>query len=424
MADDKIQISWTDLKTSKVEKHVRQQQAMLRNRRYSQMTSDDLPAAQTSWPIWYNPILLLTAFGLLGGLLAWSGGALMHLAPDRRQQADQALASIDDIHKLMRTSPNGYGITRQQADDAIYNIVLNVGDNPYLKIEMEPSFTAREKQSRLDALARADHWKDLIAHILGFGISGVIISICLSVAEPVIDRNLHAAVINGSVGAALGLAGGLAASLVVDRIYLAFGGAGHGLLREYLAQSVSWAVLGAFLAAAPALVLKNRKRLLIGLAGGAIGGAVGGILLDPLSQVTSSAEFGRLAALCCIGAVAGAATGFLEYAARTGWLKVTAGAIAGKQFILYRDPTYIGSAPDCQIYLFRDPKVGRRHAAIHLLKGRIEIEDLPLGGQTLINGKPVFRQRLCHGDRIAIGSTTFLFQEKKASANSSGNTDD
>jgi hypothetical protein len=239
------------------------------------------------------------------------------------------------------------------------------------------------------------------------------------VAEPVIDRNLHAAVINGSVGAALGLGGGLAASMLVDRIYQAFGGAEHGLFRQYLAQSASWAVLGIFLASAPGFVVKNRKRLLIGLAGGAIGGAVGGILLDPLARLTSSEEIGRLAGLCCIGAVAGAATGILEHAARTGWLKVTAGIIAGKQFILYRDPTYIGSAPDCQIYLFRDPKVGRRHAAIHLFKGRIEIEDLPLGGPTLINGRPVARQRLCHGDCIGIGSTTFLFQEKKVSANSS-----
>ena len=43
MPDEKIQISWTDLKTSKVEKHVKQQQAVARNRRYSQMTADDLP---------------------------------------------------------------------------------------------------------------------------------------------------------------------------------------------------------------------------------------------------------------------------------------------------------------------------------------------------------------------------------------------
>jgi pSer/pThr/pTyr-binding forkhead associated (FHA) protein len=152
--------------------------------------------------------------------------------------------------------------------------------------------------------------------------------------------------------------------------------------------------------------------LFIGLAGGAAGGAIGGLLLEPLSQLAGSPEFGRLAAMCCIGAITGAATGIIENVTRTGWLKVTAGPIAGKQFILYRNPTYIGSAPDCQIFLFRDPKVGRRHAAIHLAKGRIEIEDLPLGAPTYINREPVDRQKLRNGDEIAIGSTMFLFQEK------------
>ena len=113
-----------------------------------------------------------------------------------------------------------------------------------------------------------------------------------------------------------------------------------------------------------------------------------------------------------IGAVTGLSTGIFELSSRTGWLKVTAGMIAGKQFILYRNPTYIGSAPDCQIYLFRDAKVGRRHAAIHLLKGRIEIEDLPLGAPTYVNQQPITRQRLRQGDQILIGTTTFLFQEK------------
>jgi pSer/pThr/pTyr-binding forkhead associated (FHA) protein len=125
-----------------------------------------------------------------------------------------------------------------------------------------------------------------------------------------------------------------------------------------------------------------------------------------------SPEFGRLAAICSIGAITGAATGIFEQATRTGWLKVTAGMIAGTQFILYRNPTYIGSAPDCQIFLFRDPKVGRRHAAIHLNNGRIEIEDLPLGAPTYINREPINRQRLRDGDQITIGTTMFLYQEK------------
>jgi hypothetical protein len=228
----------------------------------------------------------------------------------------------------------------------------------------------------------------------------------------VVDRNFRAAVISGSVGAGLGLLGGLAASLVVDRINLMIGGADHGMLRQYLGQFVSWAVLGSCVTIAPGVVAKNSRRLFIGLAGGAVGGAIGGLLLLPLTQLTGSAEFGRLAGLLLIGGLAGAATGIIENATRTGWLKVTAGPITGKQFILYRNPTYIGSAPDCQIFLFRDPKVGRRHAAVHVLEGRIEIEDLPLGAPTYINRDPVSRHKLRHGDQIQIGSTIFLFQEK------------
>jgi hypothetical protein len=344
--------------------------------------------------------------------LAWAGGAVMHLTPDLVQQADQAMTYVHDIRKAVRTTPDGYGITPKQADAAIKNILVATDNNPYLALELDTSLTSDQKQARLDAIARTNHWKDLISHIVGFGLCGLFISVCLSVADPVIDRNVHAAVKNGAIGASLGLLGGLAASLVVDRIYGVFAGTEHGALRQYLAQSISWAVLGSFVAIAPGVVAKNRKRFYIGVAGGAVGGLVGGLLLDPFSQLTGSPEIGRLAAICSIGIVTGAATGIIERAARRGWLRVTAGVIKGKQFILYRNPTYIGSAPDCQIYLFRDPKVGRRHAAIHLINGRIEIEDLPLGGPTLVNSLPIARRSLRQGDQITIGATKFLFQEK------------
>jgi predicted component of type VI protein secretion system len=106
----------------------------------------------------------------------------------------------------------------------------------------------------------------------------------------------------------------------------------------------------------------------------------------------------------------------IENAAKGGWLKVTAGLITGKQFILYRNPTFIGSGPECPIYLFRDPKVGKRHAAVHIVLGGFEIENLPLGADTLINGKSVKRARLRAGDVIQVGATKFLFQEKMAKA--------
>ena len=86
--------------------------------------------------------------------------------------------------------------------------------------------------------------------------------------------------------------------------------------------------------------------------------------------------------------------------------------IAGKQFILYRNPTFIGSGPECQIYLFRDPKVGRRHAAVHIVPGGFDLQNLPLGAETKINGKLVERARLHNGDVIQVGNTSFRFQEK------------
>jgi hypothetical protein len=229
------------------------------------------------------------------------------------------------------------------------------------------------------------------------------------------ERNLTAAIRNGALGAVLGLAGGAVVSLFVDKLYRTAAGATVDpeqlTARNILARACAWGILGLFLTIGPGILLRNVRKLLIGLAGGFLGGAIGGALFDPVNRAAGP-DISRLVALLAIGIVAGSATGLIENAAKTGWLKVTAGLIAGKQFILYRNPTYIGSGPECQIYLFRDPNVGRRHAALHLVPGGIELEDLPLGSKTLINGSPVSRSRLRNGDKVQIGGTAFLFQEK------------
>jgi hypothetical protein len=221
---------------------------------------------------------------------------------------------------------------------------------------------------------------------------------------------------NGALSAVLGLIGGITVSLFIERIYRTVAGDGPRTasgftVQDMFAHAAAWGVLGLFLTAGPGLLLRNPRKLAIGIAGGLIGGVVGGALFDPIGAL-AGIEMSRLIALVTIGGIAGFSTAMIENVAKTGWLRVTHGLIAGKQFILYRNPTYIGSAPDSQIYLFRDPKVGRRHAALHLVPGGIDIEDLPLGSHTRVNGKAVSRIRLHHGDEIAIGATRFEFQEK------------
>jgi hypothetical protein len=182
------------------------------------------------------------------------------------------------------------------------------------------------------------------------------------------------------------------------------------------ARAATWVILGLFLALGPALVLRSFKRLGIGLLGGAVGGLIGGLLYQPIASWSGSDRGAILVALVAVGLLGGMATGLIENAAKTGWLKVTRGLIAGKQFILYRNPTYIGSAANSEIYLFKDRRIGRRHAAIRQIPGGYELENLPLGEATHVNERAIERVRLRTGDRIRIGGTEFVFQEKESAA--------
>jgi hypothetical protein len=293
-------------------------------------------------------------------------------------------------------------------------------DNPYFALDLDTSLTPQQRLAQKTEIDRQQALKTLISNLLSLGVSGMLIAMCLSMAEPIIDHNTTKALVNGAVGAALGLVGGAVVSLFIGKLY-------DALIRwaptgddasaaRMLAEAVKWGVLGLFLSIAPGLLMGNVKKLTIGLLGGLMGGLIGGALFDPIFTATDSNAVSRLIALLAIGVCAGGLTGLIENAAKGGWLKVTAGLITGKQFILYRNPTFIGSGPECPIYLFRDPKVGKRHAAVHIVLGGFEIENLPLGADTLINGKSVKRARLRAGDVIQVGATKFLFQEKMAKA--------
>jgi len=413
MSKEQINISWDELNTRKVDQRLREQQAMTRNRAYARMDADNLPVAKPSRRnLLSNTILLMAVLGLLGGLLAWSCGFLVQIKPGEQQ----ALDLEQGIERINAERENG-AIDPTTAAASIEMLREEAMGNSYYASLNAPGISKDEKDSRRKALSQRADFQRFLMNVLSFGLSGMLLAACLGIAEPLSERNLPRLVRNGALGAMLGLIGGICVSLFVDKLYRAVGGGAsdnpeHLAASDILARACAWGVLGLFLAAGPGLLMGNSKKILIGLAGGLIGGAIGGALFDPVNSIAGP-SVSRLVALCTIGVVTGLGTGLIESVTKAGWLKVTEGLIAGKQFILYRNPTYIGSGPECQIYLFRDPLVGRRHAALHLIPGGIELEDLPLGQPTMVNGKPVVRTRLRHGDHIVIGATTFLFQEKE-----------
>ena len=410
---DKLTISWDEINSPSVEQRLREREILMRTREHYENPSEPVLGADVRrrTSIWYNTVFYMAFFGLVGGLLGWGLGAIMHFRPNAALEARELIAAYQEIERFAAEMHVG-----EQAERSLAELRRTGRDNPYFAVYVDESLSQDQKDQRLAAIEQRDAFKDFLANVLFFGVSGMMIAICLGVAEPVVDRNVHGAVVNGSLAAAVGMAGGIFVSLFVDHLHLMIaGGIGPdvSVARQMLARAITWGVLGLFLSAAPGLIMQNRKKLLIGMGGGMIGGVIGGLLFDPIAQAVENQHVSRLIAIVAIGLVAGLSTGMLENAVKTGWFKVTEGLIAGKQFVLYRNPTYIGSSPQSHIYLFKDPRVGRRHAAVHIIPGGYELEDLPLGEKTLVNGKPVTRTRLRSGDRIQIGRTAFHFHEKE-----------
>ena len=63
----------------------------------------------------------------------------------------------------------------------------------------------------------------------------------------------------------------------------------------------------------------------------------------------------------------------MESALKDRWLYVTAGPLAGKQFILYKSETSIGSRQESDIYLFKDANILPRHAVIQINGARVQL---------------------------------------------------
>ncbi len=168
------------------------------------------------------------------------------------------------------------------------------------------------------------------------------------------------------------------------------------------------------------IALRSKRMVVNGLIGGVVGGLLGGMLFDPIDRLWhlheeaySGAELSRAVGFLVIGLTTGLMIGVVELLARDAWLKMLIGPLAGKEFVLFKNPTVIGSSPKSDIYLFKDPDVEPAHALLHAMGDGYELEDRAGAGRTLVNGRPVRRTRLENGDQIRIGRTVLSFGLKE-----------
>ncbi|GAB4569678.1 MAG: winged helix-turn-helix domain-containing protein [Anaerolineae bacterium] len=96
-----------------------------------------------------------------------------------------------------------------------------------------------------------------------------------------------------------------------------------------------------------------------------------------------------------------------------GKLVCLTGATAGHVYLLPRERTILGRAPQCDIAL-DDPFASRQHAAILWEQGRYRLVDLGSKNGVFVDGQRVTEAWLEEGQVIQVGQTQFRFHDPAA----------
>lgn len=272
-----------------------------------------------------------------------------------------------------------------------------------------------------------------LAALLLFPTVAGFVGLFLGAVEGIMCRNLPRALICALVGMAIGFGAGLVVFFpaeILFEIMLAIMVAfwknpqlgqrppGFAFLILMMGRAAAWALAAVPAGLGQGIALREKKVVLNGLLGAVLGGLLGGLLFDPIYYLINgagdSAALSRAVGLGTIGLFVGLFIGLVEQWTKTAWLLMKAGPLAGKQFILYRNPAVLGSSPKADIYLFKDEAIEPRHALIHNRGGRFEIEDCNTPDGTYVNGIPVQKQLLQSGDQIVVGKTVLEFSIRDA----------
>ena len=246
----------------------------------------------------------------------------------------------------------------------------------------------------------------------------VITLVCVgcAISESIVERSARKALIRSALALPLGVALSFVFDFFAEIIYQMGVGicvsAGAQNFRNpalWVARGIAWMAFGAAAGVIYGILGQSSKKALYGALGGVLGAGIGGVIFDPISMGFHGGGASRAVGFGLLGMAAGAGMGLVESALKDRWLYVTTGPLAGKQFILYKSSSVLGSAQQCDIYLFKDPSILPQHAVVEINGSRVQIRCM---GPVFVNGVPTRLQVLQSGAIVQIGRYAFRYQEK------------
>lgn len=186
----------------------------------------------------------------------------------------------------------------------------------------------------------------------------------------------------------------------------------------FLARIVALGVLGACVGLALGAANGFQfKRMLNGVIGGTIGGAVGGFVFQLQGNVfpNESQNLLDIVLFACLAIGVALGLRIVERVRRDSWIRITAGPMSGKEFVLYKPETRIGADYRCDIVVAKDTGVEPFHAAfLRANDGSVTVA--PFEGSAIrVNGLPSEGGSLKNLDAVIIGGSILTYQERVAS---------
>lgn len=262
---------------------------------------------------------------------------------------------------------------------------------------------------------RGQHWGNFLM------LPAIVTLMCFgfAMAESAVERSLQKAVLRGVLALPLGLILGFFFDLMANVIYnIGLSICYHAGAQSFrnpavwVARGIAWMVFGAAGGLVYGIIGQSAKKGYYGVIGGVIGAGLGGMLFDPIAMLTKGGAPSRAVGFALVGVATGVGMGLVESALKDRWFYVMAGPLAGKQFILYKSLTTIGSRQQADIYLFKDPNILPEHAVIQIAGARVQLR---ANGPVYWAGQTIKNRILQDGDLLQVGRYSFRYKEKHRS---------
>ncbi len=289
----------------------------------------------------------------------------------------------------------------------------------------EPFYSDRESMTPLP----------FINDFLLFGPVAAFIGLFIGVSYGLSNRNVKQALYCGVVGLGVGLGATVVTTFAANWLYnitatmaVTMSGARHdGIYQprgvaffvQTCGRGIAWAIVATGGGVGLGISLKSPHRILNGLAGALVGGLLGGLLFDPIDRFIygwgEEAATSRGIGIAAIGLLVGFFVGLFENISKEAWFQMLRGPLAGKQFILFKSPMVVGSAPKCDIYIFKDPVIEPCHASITKTGTKYLLRDEGTEAGTFVNGRRIDRYILQPDDFVTIGEAVLKYHERHQS---------